>query len=186
MLGYCLFSPYNNQCFLFFCLKNIPTLRGTNRKSLFDKYRDYICALLVFFFDHLSNWHVWFESKTQNKGKNDHIVCCDWYQRASLGFFGRASALLFSSVWWPLLPQKVGHRGTGLCQQKDKVEMLLFMLIGSPVYRPPDWDNEMVEERSGRRMGCGRDRGNRMGGWRRSSVWSTQVSVLFDEDEVKC
>lgn len=39
-------------------------------------------------------------------------------------------------------------------------------------------------------MGGGRDKeetgGDRMGGWGRSSVWSTQVSVLFDEDEVKC
>lgn len=42
-------------------------------KSLFENYQDYICAL-VFFFDHFSNWHVWFESETLNKGKKDHIV----------------------------------------------------------------------------------------------------------------
>lgn len=125
---------------------------GNQHKSLFVKYQDYICALLVIFFDHFSNWHVWFESKTQNKVRNDNIVCYDWYQRA---FFGLLHCFL--SVCWPLRPQKVGHRGMGLCQQKDKVEMLLLMSIGSPVYCPPDWDNEMVEEKSGRRTGYGRD-----------------------------
>lgn len=169
----------SNFFIYFFCFKNIPTLHGTNAKSLLEKYWDNICALLVFFFDHLSSWHVWFKSKTQNRGTDDHIVCCDWYQRSSLGFSGRAPALLFSSVCWPLCPQKLGHRGTGLCQQKDKVEMLLFMSIGSPVHRPTDWDNEMVGEGRGE----GETEGTEGG---RSSVWSARVSVLFDEDEVKC
>lgn len=149
-------------------------------KSLFENYQDYICAL-VFFFDHLSNWHVRFESETLNKGKNDHIVWCDWYHSASLGFSGEASALLFSlsSVCWPLCLQKVGHRGTGLCQKKDKVEMLLFMSIGSPVYRPPDWDNEKVEERSGRRTGWGRDER----GW---TEWEVGGGRLFGALRSQC
>lgn len=68
---------------------------------------------LWFGFDHLSNWHVRVESKTQNKGKNDQIVLCDSYQSASLAFSGRASALLFSSVCWLLHPAESGTQEHG-------------------------------------------------------------------------
>ncbi len=81
-----------------------------------------------------------------------------------------------------------------LCQQQDKVETLLFMSIPSPGFWPQDSDNERVGWRSGRVVVGGsrgtsrRDRQReRMGGdGQTCPFWSNQVSVLFDEDEVKC
>lgn len=104
---------------------------------------------------------MWFESKTQEQRK-EWSYCLLWLISKSfleLLFWKSICTVVF--VCWPLRPQKEGHRRTGLCQHKDNVEMLLFMLMGSPVYWPPDWDNEMVEEKDGMR----KRRGDRMGGW---------------------
>lgn len=85
---------------------------------------------------------VWIKDTEQRK---EWPYCLLWF--ISKSFFGLFWRSICTVVFVCLV-----RRGTGLCQQKDKVEMLLFMSIGSPVYQPPDWHNEMVEERSGRRM----------------------------------
>lgn len=169
------FSPITNRCFLFFAFKTFPHYMGANAKACLRSTQT--TFMFVFFFDsnHKCQLDKW--SKTQNKGKNDHIVWCEWFLRASFGFSGGASTLLFSSVWWPLHPQKVEHRGTGLCQQKNKVEMLLFMSKGSPVYQRPEWDNGVVEERSGRRTGWGQDGG---------TEWAVEGGRLFGALRSQC
>lgn len=42
------FFSYNNRCFLFFCFKNIPTLRGTNAKAYLRSTEKTFVLLLCF------------------------------------------------------------------------------------------------------------------------------------------
>lgn len=134
-----LFFPDNKSMLSVFCFKSIPTLCRTNAKTYFIS----IEAAFVLFLSFLAL-----------------IICvtgmCGWNQRLRTK---ERMTILFAVIdirvlLWPVLVghlhccshlfvdlcilPKVGHRRMGLCQQKDKVETLLFMSMASPVYPPPD------------------------------------------------
>lgn len=79
-------------------------------------------------------------------------------------------------------PQYVGH-SVHFCQQQDKNENTIVHVDTIP------WVSATMRGSDGGGVG-GRDGGSRGREWGRDGqsclFWRIQVSVLFDEDEVKC
>lgn len=127
----------------------------------------------------LSNWHAFVTCPIKGIKADLHIAT----KLIVMDFASVASALLFLFVFLfdnstSCRMQKTMHWH----QQQENVETLLVMSIPSPGYWPQEWDNERVGRRNRRRTGWER----RWGDGQNCLFWATPVSVLFDQDEVKC